>query len=225
MAVQIITAEPHHAPQISIVIKRAFEEDANPETIAAIIETGSHHTWVAISDDAVVGFVDSFLTNSLEVNTHAELDLLAVNPDYQGQGIGKQLIQTFTQSPILAIADDIRTLIRVDNTAMQRAISQCGYTSDKNPHTLYIAATQANETILPKNSHILAVNTFIYSGIWLEGDISEAAIQYAQNQRDKNDLEIVGVAVPKSDTSTVDLLKKQQFEAVKDYHWWFNRFN
>ena len=222
MSIRIIPAEPNHAPQIATVIRLSFEEESNAQTIASIIKAGIHHTWVAIVDDTVVGFVDGFLTKDIGKVSRAELDLLAVHPDYQGQGIGKQLILMFTQSSAIQSADYIRTLIRFDNTPMQHAISQYGYMSDTKPHTLYIGVSQADEVDLPEHSHTVAVSTFTYSGVWLEGNISEKAIYHAQNQRDEKALEIVGTVVDKAAIETISLLQQHQFEAVNDYHWWFN---
>ena len=48
-----------------------------------------HDTWVALVDEAPVGFVD--ITRSDPVL--AEIHMLAVDPTYQGHGIGKQLTE------------------------------------------------------------------------------------------------------------------------------------
>ncbi len=48
-----------------------------------------HDTWVALADDAVVGFVDMTRVDPVLAQIH----MIAVDPSYQGRGIGRRLTE------------------------------------------------------------------------------------------------------------------------------------
>lgn len=60
----------------------------DPATHLAVLE-GSTHVWLAVDDGRVVGFVNA-LTDGV---FYAYLPLLEVLPDWQGQGIGRELVR------------------------------------------------------------------------------------------------------------------------------------
>ena len=218
MSVEIISAQMTHAADIAHIIKVSFGEDADASTIAEVIKSGKHYPLIAILDDVVVGFIDGFLTKSSVGHIRAELDLLAVHPDCQGRGIGKKLINTFTKLQEVQSADYIRTLVRVDNTPMQYAISKCGYSSDKMVQALYILPKMPTKPA-SQSTHIVSVGTFTYRGIWLEGVINANALD-ALSLTQSNTDQITGAVVPIANMDTIAQLKKRNFEAVNDYHWW-----
>jgi GNAT superfamily N-acetyltransferase len=90
---EIRRATAADAPAISSVKAAVWPGDAvDSGRIARVIASESHATHVAVCNGAVVGFVDGFPTISCDGLCRWEVDLLAVRPDFRGQGIGVQLI-------------------------------------------------------------------------------------------------------------------------------------
>jgi GNAT superfamily N-acetyltransferase len=58
------------------------------EVVAKACDDPAYHTWVAVVDEAVVGFVVYELN---QISLTGEVQLLAVHPSHQNQGIGTQL--------------------------------------------------------------------------------------------------------------------------------------
>jgi len=66
----------------------AWLERPDPETHLEILR-GSYAVWLAFDQDQCVGFINA-LSDGL---FYAYIPLLEVLPDYQGKGIGKELVQ------------------------------------------------------------------------------------------------------------------------------------
>jgi len=73
---------------------RRRQEEEVTETLkdAQTVRDWQTKVWVAEVEDRVVGFV-----SSVSRNTRGEVSLLAVDPDYQGNGIGTALTETATE--------------------------------------------------------------------------------------------------------------------------------
>lgn len=218
MSVEIIPAQPSNADDIAHMINVSFDDKADAYNIANIIKEGAHYPLLAVIENHVVGFIDGFLTTSIEGHIRTELDLLAVHPDYQHRGIGKNLITAFTNLIEFQSLKYIRALVRTDNTSMQLAISKCGYTIDKGVQTLYVLPKTPTKPI-SQGAHVIAVNTFTYGGVWLEGKIADETLKTLDFGQSRVG-QITGSVVPKSDANTIGQLLKQGFEPVKDFHWW-----
>ncbi|MEM8549515.1 MAG: GNAT family N-acetyltransferase [Verrucomicrobiota bacterium] len=61
------------------------ELDITLESVAAMLEAGTHHGWVGECDERVIGFV-------MAVRETAEVWVIGVLRAYQGRGIGRQLM-------------------------------------------------------------------------------------------------------------------------------------
>jgi ribosomal protein S18 acetylase RimI-like enzyme len=220
MPISLGLAIPQDAQAISQIIELAFHEQASFEQIQQLIIDGNHCTWVAetVESKEIVGFVDGFMTIAQEGTRRFELDLIAVHPDFAGQGIGKQLIHTFSENVI--DADIIRTLVAVNNTAMQRAMTATGYQLETQVHSLYISSNSDEKTNRATESHLIPVETFTYSGIWLEGEITKEAIQAAQYQRQKCGSDVIGAVISTENTKAIELVQSTGFEYIKDFQWW-----
>jgi GNAT superfamily N-acetyltransferase len=71
---------------------RAFYPDWREVQRAAVSEAclaKDHETWVAVADDTVVGFVDTVVRDEVL----GEIHMVAVDPPYQRQGVGTQLVE------------------------------------------------------------------------------------------------------------------------------------
>lgn len=217
MLILVRAAMPQDAQTIAEIIRLAFHEEANSEQIQRLIDSESHHSYVAASDK-VVGFVDGFSTLAPDGKKRLELDLIAVHPDFSGQGIGKQLIQVFSEN-VLNV-DMIRALVAVNNNPMHRAMKATGYQLNPQVHALYIASCAGEKVENPPKIHLIPVETFTYCGIWLEGEISTEAILAAQYQCQKLAYDIVGAVVPTENAQAVETLNDANFEYIKDFQWW-----
>lgn len=217
MTIGIRQTRIEDAPQIAEIIKLAFHKDATVAHIPQIehcIKKGNL-TFVADLDERIVGFSDGFITISADREKRRELDLLAVHPDYHGQGIGKKIIEYYTNLDI--DADVIRALIAVGNTRMEKALTRFGYQPQDDVHGLYVcSSTSMSNASAPDDSHLIPVTTFTYNGIWLEGQISQQAIDAALSSKQ----DVVGAVVPITDEVTITLLQSADFSFIKQYREW-----
>lgn len=213
MPIAIRRAVPQDAQAIVELLAVAFQEEANPAHIQSLIEEGEHLTFVA-EDEGIVGFIDGFYTLGLWDLMRLELDLLAVHPEHSGKGIGKALIQKFTESQEKAAF--IRALVAVDNTPMHHAMRAMGYKqNDEFSFGLYIAS-EGEAFPSTRRANLIPVKTFTYTGIWLEGSINRETIKAAHYMREYLGYEIVGTLCP---VAYIDLVETG-FRFVKNFHWW-----
>ena len=204
------------APQISNIIKLAFGDDTTISQVENCILKGNS-SLVAENDGQILGFVDGFLTLSIKEEKRRELDLLAVHPDCQGQGIGTKLITHYTNLNIPA--DFIRTLIAVGNIRMEKALARFGYQTEEDVLALYVSSAISSKISIHRTRQLIPVSTFTYDGIWLEGQITQGVIDaaFSSKQREKD---IVGAVVPVTDIATVGLLQANNFMLIKLYRYW-----
>src|SRR5690606_33322519 len=96
------------------------DEGFDAALIRQVVLDAEHVTQVAVIDDSVVGFVDGFNTLSQNGVPQWNLDLIAVNPAFQGQGIASELMRVNTTAGGDSGAGRARGLVAVDNVASQR---------------------------------------------------------------------------------------------------------
>jgi ribosomal protein S18 acetylase RimI-like enzyme len=82
--------------------------------------------WVVEVDDAVAGFVAAFATRTLQADGW-EVDLLAVHPRQQGQGLGAALIEQAVSGAAGSGARRARAVTAVKNRASRRAFEAAGF--------------------------------------------------------------------------------------------------
>ena len=179
--------------------------------------------------ERVLGFCDSFLTRSQEGLVRHEVDLLAVHPDSRGRGLAQSLIQESllmasrwnVRSPAAPISIS-RALIRVGNLASERCFSQRGY----QPHEMVCVLVTKEEpsgahegTALISNStgvHLVDVQTFSYSGVWIEGSPSTEIFQSVHAPRPG---QVVGAVLP-LESQLLPSALSSGFHEVAQYRWW-----
>lgn len=206
------------ADRIAQIIIATFDEPAFIPQIETCIQNDNFSTYIVEVDDIVVGFVFGFITTSMIGQKRRELDLLAVHPDYQGQGAGTALIQRFISDD--TPASEIRALIAVGNFRMEKALTRLGFTSEDQICALYITSeSNTNSVFFPTQSHSIPVITMTYNGIWLEGLINDQAIQAALSHKNAPS-DIIGAVIPISDETGIQALKTASFDLVKQYRRW-----
>lgn len=96
------------------------------EQMVQLITAGGQWVWVAEVDGSVVGFVTAFLTRSLQAASW-EVDLLAVHPGYQRQGIGTALVRQAVTNAAGSGALQARAVVALKNHASRRAFESVGF--------------------------------------------------------------------------------------------------
>jgi GNAT superfamily N-acetyltransferase len=238
MPITIRRALPQDAHAIAGLIAASFQEEANASHIQALIEEGEHLTFVA-EDGQILGFIDGFYTPWKWDLRRLELDLLAVHPEASGKGIGKALIQKFTESQENAAL--IRALVAVDNTPMQHAMAATDYKQRWNKSSLYISSAGKGSQQDVEND-LIPVKTFTYTGVWIDSIASKESIEAAHFLRQNLGYGMVGrvaddilnseKAFDTGDTipileellsqlmSESQVLLDEGFQFVKQFHWW-----
>lgn len=217
MSIIIRQTQSDDAPKIFEIIQSAFDETTSVGQIKKSLEFGNT-SYVAELDNRVVGFVEGFITYSADGERRNELDLLAVHPDYHGQGIGTKIIEYFTllDNP----ADFIRALIAVGNSRMEKALTRLGYKVENDTCGLYVSSdTGQSSSETPQDSHLIPVKTFTYDGIWLEGQITQQSIDSAMSLKNHEN-DVIGAVVSLNDTQTINLLQSSNFSLVNTYRRW-----
>lgn len=221
-------ARVNDALEIARIKHAVWSDDTvNTALIASVIRSSDHVTLLAeyrSSDDErqVVGFVDGFMTYSGDGHQPRwELDLLAIDPEFHGRGLAKQLIAAYTAAGWERGAALTRALVQVDNIACQRALAHCGYRRVSADSELYVAAGGAVlEAQLPRDIHRIPVKTFSYCGIWLEGNLSAKGIAAANTERLLDRMDLAGMVIPRTDQAALRAADAAGFEHVGSYHYW-----
>lgn len=111
------------------VERATFDESPySAEELQAMLARGAQRAWLALGGDQIVGFVSAFATNSL-AGPCWEIDLLAVHPEWTGQGVATDLIRAAaahgTRSAPMA-----RAVVATNNPGSARAFSRAGFHRD-----------------------------------------------------------------------------------------------
>ena len=213
-------ATPDDAYTIAHLIKQTHGDEVETQHIQAVIAGDNHTTLVAEVDRKVVGFVDNFITIAQDSTRRCELDLLGVDVEFQGHGLGSQLIEASTKAGHDSGATLIRALVAATNTPMHRAMTKTGYQQQPVMCRLYISSEQGQRAKLPDSTHLIPVTTLTYRGVWIEGDISNDAIHAANTIREKHSWDIVGAVIPISDEAAIKLVEAADFNPVNHFQWW-----
>lgn len=217
MSIVIRQAQAEDAPRIAEIIQLAFDETTSVSQIQKSLNAGNR-CYVAELNNQIVGFVEGFITYSAEGERRNELDLLAVHPDYHGQGIGTKIIDYYTHANYPA--DFIRALIAVGNIRMEKALTRLGYQVSSDVCGLYVSSATTQETSkTPQDSHLIPITTFTYDGIWLEGQITQQAINSAMSLKNHKD-DVIGAVVPLAHTDTIKRLQSADFNLITHYRRW-----
>lgn len=204
------------------------DEGFDAALIRQIVLDAEHMTQVAVIDDSVVGFVDGFNTLSQSGVPQWNLDLIAVNPAFQGQGIASELMRANTMAGRDSGAGRARGLVAVDNVASQRTFMRCGYVCDEAVCGLYVGGDfpgelgSLSDTELARN--IIPVRTLNYRGLWVENLWTNPIFAMALGIAQAQSAQIVGAVIPLGETEAVDAAQAYHLELVGHYQWWTLNF-
>jgi ribosomal protein S18 acetylase RimI-like enzyme len=108
------------------VEKATFDESPyTAEEVQIMLTHGPQRAWLAFSQTEVVGFVTAFATAGLR-GPCWEIDLLAVHPDWTGQGLATRLIRA-AAAYSLAPASLSRAVVATNNAGSVRAFMRAGF--------------------------------------------------------------------------------------------------
>lgn len=217
MMLAICQAAQADLAAIAQIIANTFAERVSPQAS----HLHNNHVLVAELDGMAVGFAASFLTRSAAGETRFELDLLAVDSAARGRGVGYALVAGCIQAAAASGADSLRALVRTDNLAMSRICARGQLLPSARMYELYIADAQpVNAAAAAHAAHLLPVDTLTYRGIWLEGDLSQAAINQAHHRAWAEKRSRIGALIPAVDAQAAALLTKNGFVSVGEFCWW-----
>lgn len=200
------------------------DEGFDAVLIRQIILDAEHVTQVAVIDDNVVGFVDGFNTVSQGGVPQWNLDLIAVNPAFQGQGIASELMRVNTAVGRDSGAWRARGLVAVDNVASQRTFMWCGYVCNEAVCGLYVGSDfedglgALSDSQLARN--IIPVRTLNYCGLWVENAWTNPIFALALEMAQLQSGQIVGAVIPLGETEAIAAAQANHFDLVGHYQWW-----
>lgn len=214
-------ATPKDAPAIASLATAALAMriDADSPRVRKILNAGL--TFVATHNGAIVGFAGGFYTFDRNGSSRYELDLLAVAFDARGRGVGGRLVEAS-----LAAARDnrsklMRALVHSDNRSMQRLCRRHGFAALPRKYQLFVAVPRPVVRRLQTHAaHLIPVETLNYSGIWLEGRLSQEAIDDALWRTSQSDMSTIGAVIPVDALHAAELLRLNAFNLVGQYGWW-----
>jgi ribosomal protein S18 acetylase RimI-like enzyme len=106
------------------------ESPYNADQVVHLLTRGEQRAWLAIVEGEVTGFVTAFPTHTL-YGSNWEVDLVAVQPAFQKQGIATELIKAAVEGAGGHGLDVARAVVATDNPASQRAFTKASFTPDE----------------------------------------------------------------------------------------------
>jgi ribosomal protein S18 acetylase RimI-like enzyme len=106
------------------------ESPYHADQVVHLLTRGEQRAWLAIVEGEVTGFVAAFPTHTLHGHNW-EVDLVAVQPASQGQGIATELIKAAVEGTGGHSLDKARAVVATDNPASQRAFTKAGFIPDE----------------------------------------------------------------------------------------------
>jgi len=221
LAHEIRQATVDDAETLVEIMKLAFGDDEDVEQVKARLADTTTYSFVSLDHEtgAITGFIDGFTTTDGDV-LRLELDLLAVNPTYHGQGIATQLVNYFVDS--FVENGLIRALVKVSNTSMHTVMARTGFKRVNDERYLMIGSAILGDASEHRSDDkmLIPVSTLTYSGIWLEGDITVERIKHARGLARQLDKSIVGCVLPTGYTLHFTTLINAGFEPIGQFEWW-----
>ncbi len=221
MTVLIRLSSPEDAGAIARIAADAKVAAIEAESPRVRKILGESRTYVAINDDDVIGFVDGFFTRDEIGRRRYELDLLAVAREARGLGLGTRLTAECLAAAVEGGAQHARALVRGENAAMRKLCQRLGFHCSRASYALFVGERQSPQGLAPENdARLLSVDTLGYAGIWLEGRLSQEAIDAAHRLASQRNAAVIGAAIPSKALAAAALLRANAFRKVGCYHWW-----
>ena len=105
---------------------------------------------------------------------------------------------------------------------MHRICQRNGFAQSSHVFELHIAETKPGAPLSTNQdrARLIPVDTLSYEGLWLEGELSQAAIDAGFSALSRGSCTRMGAVVDKNAVATSALLRANGFEIVGEYHWW-----
>ena len=220
MTVLIRLSSPEDAGAIARIAADAKVAAIEAESPRVRQILGERRTYVAVIRGEVIGFVDGFFTRD-EIGRRFELDLLAVAREAQGLGLGTGLTAECLAAAAEGGAQHGRALVRAENAAMRKLCQRLGFHCSRDSFALFVGERQSPQGLAPQNdARLLSVDTLGYAGVWLEGRLSQEAIDAAHRLASQRNAAVIGAAIPGKALAAAALLRANSFREVGRYHWW-----
>ncbi len=132
VSIEITPLGFEHLRQVLDLGYRVFDVTAKPytswslTTIAEHLDTRDSSCWVALSEGTVVGFVLGSMEFELR-DDWAYLEWIAVDPDHQGKGIARRLVDVCCDGLFSAGASRVVTDVEGSNTASATLMTRSGF--------------------------------------------------------------------------------------------------
>ena len=221
MSLQIRLANPEDAGAIATIAAEAQVASIDPGSPRVHRLLGEGRTFVATVGEEIVGFADTFFTSDPAGGRRFELDLLAVDSQARGRGAGGRLLAKGLEVARTSAARHIRTLVRCGNLPMGRLCHRHGFARSPLSYELYVADPQpASCQQRYHSAHLATVETLSYAGIWLEGALSQEAIEEAHRIAIQGDMSVIGTVISAEASEATELLRAKGFQKIGAYHWW-----
>lgn len=211
-------ATPADAEGIARLIHATWGTQVAADWVAEIVDDPRHNIWVADDAQEVVGFCDSFPTAAADGTPRWEIDLLAVDSQARGQGVGRALIGRAVQSGRQRVTALQRALVAIDNIASERCFEANGFRAETRCD-LWVgppASTLAPAPV-PAGAHLIPVETLTYQGIWVERRFDSAALTSARQRALRDGRNTVGAVIPHGLTHDAGA---HGFAHIASYQWW-----
>lgn len=128
----------HDAEGLFAVERGTFAESpCSAEEVIHLLTNGEQRAWLALLEGKVVGFVIAFPACTLN-GRNWEVDLIAVQPTVQRQGIATKLIEAAVDGAGGRSLDKARAAVATDNLASQRAFTKAGFTPEATVRSLLL---------------------------------------------------------------------------------------
>ncbi|MGQ9599319.1 MAG: GNAT family N-acetyltransferase [Anaerolineae bacterium] len=112
------------------------ESPYSAQEVQRMLTKGPQRAWLAVAAGEVIGFVIAFPVSGPQ-DLKWEIDLLAVRPDWTGQGLGTRLIRAAAAAGA-RVARRARAVTAVDNQASLRAFNRAGFRPSVEPCNLLL---------------------------------------------------------------------------------------
>ncbi len=173
----------------------------------------------------ITGLAAAFMTTSLDYIQRWEVDLLAVHPNHQRQGIAKNLVNAITKIGRQKNAQIARALIQIENIGSQKTFTACGYTTNGGIQALYISDSENTSALDPAGEcHLIPVSTLNYRGVWVEGELKAVAFMLGQAMRTQHHWDIAGAVIPKANDQAIATAEASGFTFVSYFQTWVYDF-
>lgn len=223
---EVRSATVEDANAIGGIIKAVWpDSEINIDRIENVISNTEHSTMVVTLEGALAGFVDGFMTTSVDCIRRWEVDLLAVDPQYQRRGIAASLAIANTHEGFQRGATLARGLVAVDNVGSQKSFERCGYKLGESICDLMVFISRSRSSlgqIEVTKASIFAVQTMNYTGLWIEGDRVSKSFEQGKLQLATTDYDLVGAVIPENEEELIQESQKIGYERVGRFHWWLH---